>query len=150
MRYCNHCHRITPGEPFFCLFCGRTFDVKLCPHRHINPRIADVCSQCGSRDLSTPAPPMGLASRFLWFAVSVLPGVLLLLMTVLLVVGFINVIFTNPAMLFRFLILVLLVGILWRIYMQFPPPLRNLIKNIWPKNRTRQDRPPTSNPLLTR
>lgn len=141
MRYCNNCHRITEGDPLFCQFCARTFDVKLCPHRHVNPRIAVVCTECGSRDLSTPAPPVRPLTRLLLFLLSVAPGVLLLAMTVLIVVGFINVIFTDPAMLFRFLILVLLVGILWRIYMQFPPPLRSLLKNIWPKKRSRQDRP---------
>ena len=63
MRYCNQCHRITPGEPLFCNFCGRSYDFKLCPHRHPNPRNAEICSQCGSRELSTPHPrvPLWLA-----------------------------------------------------------------------------------------
>ncbi|HEY2933124.1 MAG TPA: hypothetical protein VGK99_15385 [Acidobacteriota bacterium] len=141
MRYCNNCHRITEGDPLFCQFCARSYDVKLCPHRHVNPRIADVCSECGSRDLSTPAPSMGLGKRLLLFCLSAGPGVFLLLMTILLVVGFIQVIFGDPAMLFRFLILALLFGILWRIYMFFPPPLRNLFKSIWPKTRPKRQTP---------
>src|SRR5216684_2914579 len=56
MKYCYECGRMTPGEPLFCNFCGRSYDVKLCPGRHVNPRHAEVCSQCGSRDLSTPQP----------------------------------------------------------------------------------------------
>src|SRR3989442_10331664 len=100
MRYCNQCHRVTEGDPLFCQFCGSSFDVKLCPHRHVNPRIAQVCTQCGSRDLSTPAPSVGFLARFLLFLLSVSPGVLLLLMTVVLLVGFISAIFTSPQMLF--------------------------------------------------
>src|SRR5438067_616744 len=140
MRYCNNCHRLIPGDPLFCHFCGRSFDVKLCPHRHVNPRIAQVCTECGSRDLSTPAPVVGPLARAGLFLLSAAPGVLLLGMTVLLVVGFVGIIFTDPAMLFRFLILIFLVGILWRIYMAFPPPLRSLLKSIWPK-RKNQPRP---------
>jgi hypothetical protein len=56
MKYCYHCGRITTGEPLFCMFCGRTYDVKLCPRLHVNARFADCCSQCGSRELSTPQP----------------------------------------------------------------------------------------------
>lgn len=140
MRYCNNCHRIIPGDPLFCHFCGRSFDVKLCPHRHVNPRIAQVCTECGSRDLSIPAPVMGIIKQSLLFVLSVGPGVLLLLMTILVVVGFIQVIFTDPAMLFRFLILIFLIGIVWRIYMAFPPPLRTLLKNLWPKRQAKKDR----------
>ena len=29
---------MTAGEPLFCNFCGRSYDLKLCPHRHPNPR----------------------------------------------------------------------------------------------------------------
>jgi hypothetical protein len=56
MRYCHNCHKVTTGEPLFCHCCGFTYDAKLCTARHINPRWATVCSQCGSRDLTTPAP----------------------------------------------------------------------------------------------
>jgi hypothetical protein len=56
MKYCHHCGRLTSGEPMFCQFCGRSYDVKLCPRLHANPRWAEVCSQCGSRELSTPQP----------------------------------------------------------------------------------------------
>ena len=74
MRYCNQCHRMTAGEPLFCNFCGRSYELKLCPHRHPNPRNAEICSQCGSRDLSTPHPHVAL-----WLAVAIkvltgLPG----------------------------------------------------------------------------
>ena len=54
MRYCNYCKHITPGEPLYCQHCSRTYDVRLCPRHHVNPRSAQVCSQCGSPELSTP------------------------------------------------------------------------------------------------
>lgn len=59
MRYCNHCKHVTPGEPLYCQNCSRTYDVRLCPRHHVNPRSAQVCSQCGSPDLSTPQPKRG-------------------------------------------------------------------------------------------
>ncbi len=60
MKYCYECGRITAGEPLFCNFCGRSYNVKLCPRHHPNPRIAEVCSQCGSRELSTPQPKVSI------------------------------------------------------------------------------------------
>ncbi len=54
MRFCNNCKRMTAGQPSFCPQCGASYGVKLCPRSHPNPRSAEVCSQCGSKDLSTP------------------------------------------------------------------------------------------------
>ena len=71
MRYCNQCHRITPGEPLFCNLCGRSYDFKLCPHRHPNPRNAEVCSECGSplnessqTSSALPQPAVPASRRF--------------------------------------------------------------------------------------
>ena len=44
MRYCHNCHKTTTGEPLFCHSCGSTYDAKLCPGRHINPRWAQSFS----------------------------------------------------------------------------------------------------------
>ena len=77
MKYCYECGRITAGEPRFCQFCGRTYDVKLCPRRHENPRFAEVCSQCGSRDLSTPQPKVSFLWRVLEFLARVMVGLLI-------------------------------------------------------------------------
>jgi len=54
MRYCNNCRKFTAGKPPYCQFCARSYNVKLCPRGHKSPRAATACSQCGSRDLSTP------------------------------------------------------------------------------------------------
>src|SRR5216684_3959120 len=60
MKYCYECGSTTAGEPLFCNYCGRSYDVKLCSKLHMNPRLAEACSQCGSRDLSTPQPNVPL------------------------------------------------------------------------------------------
>lgn len=77
MKYCYHCGHLTAGEPLFCNFCGRSYDLKLCPRRHPNPRFADVCSQCGSRELSTPQPKVSFWWKVLAFLLQVFLGIVL-------------------------------------------------------------------------
>ncbi len=55
MRYCPHCHRLNPGRPAICHYCGRTWYVRLCPRHHENPTNAQFCGQCGSADLTETA-----------------------------------------------------------------------------------------------
>lgn len=62
MRYCTNCKKLTAGRPPYCNFCGRSYTVKLCPKGHQNPRAANACSSCGSRELSTPAPQAGIST----------------------------------------------------------------------------------------
>lgn len=57
MRRCTSCFRFHPGTPTFCSYCGRSFDVRICSRGHRNPRGVQFCAECGSADLSTPAPP---------------------------------------------------------------------------------------------
>jgi RNA polymerase subunit RPABC4/transcription elongation factor Spt4 len=131
MRYCNQCHRITAGEPLFCNFCGRSYDYKLCPHRHPNPRHAEVCSQCGSRDLSTPHPHVPLWLSALPVLLSALPGVLLLVVTVLFGLAFLNALLTNPQVQFEFMLVGLLLGLLWYLYMHLPHFLRRILSRLF-------------------
>jgi hypothetical protein len=60
MRYCPHCHRLNPGRPQLCHFCGRTWHVRLCPRGHENPPNALLCGTCGSADLTETAGPIPL------------------------------------------------------------------------------------------
>ncbi|MFP5234333.1 MAG: hypothetical protein ACLGSD_00400 [Acidobacteriota bacterium] len=39
--------------------------MKRCPRLHANPRGADVCSKCGSRELSTPQPKVPASWKLL-------------------------------------------------------------------------------------
>src|SRR5258707_12202994 len=77
MRYFYSCNKITTGTPLFCNFCGRSSNFKLCPRLHANPRSAEDCSQCGSRDLSTPQPKVPFWVPVIEFLVSLVPGLVL-------------------------------------------------------------------------
>ena len=128
MRYCYQCNRVTQGEPLFCQFCGRTYSVKLCPRLHKNPRVAEICSQCGSRDLSIPAPKQPFWVSFAVFVLSLVPGFLLILITLLLIVIGLQVLLTNPRMLLSFGFLALAVMALWAIWTKLPLFLRRWIR----------------------
>src|SRR6266446_6082024 len=131
MKFCNQCRRITTGEPIYCQFCGSSFDAKLCPSRHLNPRWAVVCSQCGSRDLSTPAPRLPVWLAPLVFILSLLPGLVLVLLMVLAVIGFINALLTSQQIQLQFMVLILILGILWFAYIHLPHFIRDLFRSLW-------------------
>src|SRR5437879_3285255 len=100
MRYCYQCSRITLGEPRFCNFCGRTYDLKLCHRLHVNPREAQVCSECGSRDLTQPAPKLSFWLRSILFLLSFIPGVLLLILSVAYLIADAYILLVRPAVQF--------------------------------------------------
>lgn len=123
MKFCSACGRITAGEPFFCQFCGRTYDVKLCPRRHANPRVAEVCSHCGSRELSTPHPQVSPVWRLLGVLARVTVG--LLIAYVLLV--FVKEVLTNPKTMNALMALGLLFLALWVLWGMLPMWFRRVI-----------------------
>ena len=112
MKYCHKCHRITAGKPTFCNWCGATYDVKLCPRLHVNPRAAQVCSQCGSHDLSTPQPRIPLALRPAVFLLSLGPGVVLLLLLLVWTVFFVRQLVADPNHLFGYMVVALILGLM--------------------------------------
>lgn len=63
MKRCNECFRYSVGQPPYCPYCGRSYDVRLCSRGHANARNMTFCATCGSDDLSTPAPPEGRLAR---------------------------------------------------------------------------------------
>src|ERR1019366_9585818 len=77
MRRCTSCFRFHAGTPTFCSFCGRSFDVRICSRGHRNPRGVQFCAECGSADLSTPAPPASFLHHlsgfvlYLFFALTI-------------------------------------------------------------------------------
>lgn len=135
MRYCHACHRMTTGEPLFCNFCGRSYDVKLCPSRHINPRAATVCSQCGSHDLSTPQPPVPFSTRMTLRLLRLLPGILLLGFSVLFLVELVKAFLQSPVLQAQFVWLCLLLGFLWWLYVRLPGFIRHGIGKIGRKRK---------------
>ncbi len=140
MRYCYNCNRITAGEPLFCNQCGRSFNVKLCPRLHPNPRNAEVCSQCGSRDLSTPQPKVPLWSRILVFLLSLVPGFILTILSVAVVVLLLKAIFQSPRMLFAIVLLAIAAGILSWIWSELPLWFRKAVYRLIKRKRDRNGR----------
>src|SRR5258708_2604370 len=120
MHYCYHCNRITAGEPLFCNFCGRSYDIKLCSRLHPNPRAAEICSQCGSRDLSQPQPRVPFWIKPLLLVLGKLPGIILLGLTVALFIAFLHALLTDPNMQGTIFALGFVLALLWFLYLQLP------------------------------
>jgi RNA polymerase subunit RPABC4/transcription elongation factor Spt4 len=136
MKYCYECGRMTAGEPRYCQFCGRTYDVKLCPRKHVNPRSAEVCSACGSRELSTPQPQVPFRWRALEFFARV--TVVLLIAYVLLAFGY--ALFTTAETAAALMALGLLLGGLSVLWMMLPEWFRRFVRWSWGKGRRDEDR----------
>jgi hypothetical protein len=133
MRYCHNCHKTTTGEPLFCHSCGSTYDAKLCPARHINPRWATVCSACGSRDLSTPAPRVPFWLAPLLLLASLLPGVMLAALLVLVSVAIFRQFLIDRQIQAQLLVVLIVLALLWWLYLQLPHFIRNMFRSLWRK-----------------
>jgi ribosomal protein L40E len=135
MKYCYNCGQITVGKPLYCNSCGRSYNVKLCPRGHANPRSAEVCSQCGSRDLSTPQPRVPLHIRLLAVLLSLLPSILLALVSLLVAVLLIRELLANPEWFLALVPLVIAVAILAWIWSELPLWFRNLVRRLLHRKR---------------
>ena len=131
MKYCHRCHRATTGAPLYCNFCGCSYDVKLCPRQHINPRSAQACSQCGSPDLSTPQPKIPLLARPLFWLLGVAPGAVLLLALLVFLGYYLDQLVKDPNALLPLMLLGLLLGILMWLWMMLPTFLKRLLKGLF-------------------
>lgn len=116
MHFCRNCRRITPGLPRFCPSCGRSYDVKLCPRLHVNPRDAHACAACGSVDLSTPQPPGSGFGRIIFFLV----GFALLSLSILFIAFFYQALRSSPNDLLRPMLLGLGLALSWLAFVQLP------------------------------
>ena len=127
MKYCYQCGKMTPGEPLYCGTCGRTYDVKLCPRAHVNPRGAEVCSQCGSRELSTPQPKIPMSWRLLALLTRLGLGLLLFYVSLSFLIAVIR---TQEAQHFFVAIGMLLAG-LWYLFSKLPDWLQEVLRSLW-------------------
>ncbi|SRR5258707_9721028 len=127
MKYCYACGHRTGGEPLFCNSCGRSYAVKLCPKLHTNPRTAEACSQCGSRDLSIPQPRIPILWGFLAVLVQAVFGLLLLSLSLRIIAAFLNDLATRSAASDRQLVGVFIVMILWAFWTMLPDTSRWII-----------------------
>jgi DNA-directed RNA polymerase subunit RPC12/RpoP len=135
MKYCYQCGHITAGEPLFCATCGRTYDVKLCPRLHSNPRGAEVCSKCGSRELSTPQPKIPMSWKLLAILLRLGLGLLLFYATLWLVISLLR----TPQVQQALVAFGLLLGCLWWLWTKLPDWLQEAIRTLWKRRRTRDD-----------
>ena len=134
MKYCFQCGKLTAGEPLFCGTCGRTYDVKLCPRLHVNPRGAEVCSKCGSRELSTPQPKIPMSLRLLAILVRLSLGLLLFYASLSLVIALVS----TPQVQRALVAFGALLGCLWWLWSKLPDWFQEAIRSFW-KNRSRRD-----------
>ena len=82
MRRCTSCFRFHSGTPTFCSYCGRSFDVRICSRGHRNPRGVQYCAECGSADLSTPAPPASFLHHLSGFVLYLFSGLAIALIVI--------------------------------------------------------------------
>src|SRR3984885_5304859 len=124
LSYCYNCGKFTGGKPLFCGHCGRSFDVKLCPRLHRNPRGAEVCSQCGSREMSTPQPKIPLSWGLLAPVVRLALGLGLFYVSLSLLVALVR----TPQFQELLVLTGFMVGGLWWLYSRLPDWLQKLIR----------------------
>jgi antibiotic biosynthesis monooxygenase (ABM) superfamily enzyme len=134
MKYCYACGTVTSGKPFYCSSCGRSYDVKLCPRRHVNPRFVEVCSQCGSRDLSTPQPKV----PFRWKALAFVLRVLVTILLGLIILALILELLRTPVGQALSLLLTLVVATLTALWFMLPEWFRKFVRWLL-KRRERRD-----------
>ena len=135
MTYCYNCGHMTAGEPLFCGKCGRTYDVKLCPRLHPNPRGAEVCSKCGSRELSMPQPKIPLSLKLLAILVRLGLGLLLFYGTVRLGIALLQTAQVQQAL----VAIGMLLGCLWWMWSKLPDWFQEAIRSFWTDRRRRRD-----------
>ncbi len=136
MKYCYQCGRITGGEPLFCQSCGRTYDVKLCPRLHRNPRSATVCSQCGSRELSAPQPKVSLGWKVLGFLLRILGGVFLVCLSLFVLVELLS----SERVQAGLVGVGLLLAVLWALWIMLPEWFRSLVRRVVKRKEQRRER----------
>jgi len=135
MKYCYQCGHMSNGDPLFCNRCGRSFDVKLCPRMHQNSRGAEVCSQCGSRELSTPQPKIPMSWRLLAILARLGLGLLLFYASLSLLIDLVR----TPAFQQFLACLGLLLGALWWLWSKLPVWLQKFIRYLWERKEHSDD-----------
>lgn len=137
MKYCFQCGRMTSGDPRFCNFCGSSFDVKLCPRLHPNPRIASICSQCGSRELSTPQPRVSFWWKVLGVVLRIVLGSLLVWLSLVAIMAVLKELLKSPVVQAGMIGIGILLTGLWFLWAMLPHWLRKLIQRLIAKKEDR-------------
>lgn len=127
MRRCTSCFRFHPGSPTFCSYCGRSFDVRICARGHHNPRGVQFCAECGSADLSTPAPPASFLHHLSGVVLYLFSGIAVGLFLMAAVLGLVYSIDWS-ALSGPFMMLALMLGVLYWTTTLLPGPVKKLGK----------------------
>jgi RNA polymerase subunit RPABC4/transcription elongation factor Spt4 len=135
MKYCYQCGRMTNGDPMFCNHCGRSYDVKLCPRLHQNPRGAEVCAKCGSRELSTPQPKIPMGWRLLAILVRLGIGLVLFYASLCLVIALLR----TPEVQRALVALGVLLSGLWWLWSKLPDWFQELIRALWKRKEDKDE-----------
>ncbi len=120
MRLCTDCWHITTGKPLYCNRCGSSYNVKLCPRHHSNPRAAKACSQCGSSELSRAQGKPRLVLRPLLVLFGIGPGYLLIAAFLVYAFLYVRELVRNPAGLLPLMCIGLVLGLLLFTWMCLP------------------------------
>jgi hypothetical protein len=107
---------------------------------HPNPRKAQACSKCGSRDLSTPGPKVPWWTPFLEFGIRIIPGGILVVGSIIATILIIEAVFQNPSVLASLIAPVALLLVLWWAWCQIPRWLREAIYRLLKARRDGNDR----------
>jgi hypothetical protein len=129
MRRCTYCFRFHPGSPTYCSHCGRTFNVRICARGHLNHRAVQFCSQCGSADLSTPAPRASLLHHLSGFVLYLFAALTVVVVGVIGVLALLNAINTE-ILLVPLTKLVLMLAFLYWATTLLPGPVRKLASKV--------------------
>ena len=119
----------------FCNHCGRSYDVKLCPRLHQNPRGAEVCAKCGSHELSTPQPKIPMSWRLLAIVARLGLGLLLFYASLCLILA----LFRTPAVQNAMVVFGLLLAGLWWLWSKLPDWLQEALRALWKRKENKDD-----------
>lgn len=89
-----------------------------------------MCSQCGTSDLSTPEEFLPLRSRFLFSILRYVPGILLLVLTSLYALYFLDRLLFTPFNLLFPMLLGLVFALLWSVYLFLPALSIRLLRRL--------------------
>lgn len=140
MKYCYQCGRMTAGDPLFCNTCGRSYNVKLCPRLHPNPRSAEVCSQCGNRELSQPQPRASFWSRVVACLVIGSAGLVLAYLFVAVLLELLRELLAKPEIQGGILGLAILLGLLAWLWSELPDWFRKLVRRLLKRKERSRER----------
>jgi len=135
MKFCYACGSVTPGEPLYCSKRGCTYDVKLCPRHHANSRNAEVCTKCGSKDLSKPQPRIPATLQLAAILIRLVLGLLLFYATLSLVVALMR----SQQVEHLFVAAGILLAVLWGLWGKLPEWIQEGIQDFVIKRSARHD-----------